>query len=352
MKQPKPWYRASKSAWYVEHKFKQVRLGEHPEDAPPPKKPKGGWNPPQSILDAFYKLMATDPANLPKPEKIVVALLCDLFLEHSEKHHSPECYANYKHFLQSFSDEHGRNPGAEIKPFHVTRWLDNHPSWKGSRRHAVIAVKRVFSWADQQGILTPSPIRSLKADRAKRRTRVLSKSELAEILAAIRDTQFREFIQAMLETGCRPSEVARVAATNVDLSLGVWVFDEHKTAKKTQRPRVVYLTQAMIDLSRKLIAKFPDGPLFRGPRGNTAFTRQNIRCRFRRLRKKLPHLKHFVCYNLRHTYATQALLNGVGVAQVAELLGHTSTEMVSKTYGHLAEQVAHMRDAATRAIGG
>jgi hypothetical protein len=30
MKQPKPWYRVSKSAWYVEHNFKQVRLGEHP----------------------------------------------------------------------------------------------------------------------------------------------------------------------------------------------------------------------------------------------------------------------------------------------------------------------------------
>jgi integrase len=71
-----------------------------------------------------------------------------------------------------------------------------------------------------------------------------------------------------------------------------------------------------------------------------------------RLRKKLPHLAHFVCYNLRHTFATQALLNGVGVAQVAELLGHTSTEMVSKVYGHLAGEVAHMREAARKASEG
>lgn len=45
-------------------------------------------------------------------------------------------------------------------------------------------------------------------------------------------------------------------------------------------------------------------------------------------------------------------MNGVGVAQVAELLGHTSTEMVSQTYGHLAEQVVHMREAARRAAAG
>ena len=66
-------------------------------------------------------------------------------------------------------------------------------------------------------------------------------------------------------------------------------------------------------------------------------------------RTKLPHLKHFVCYNLRHTYATDALDNGVGIAQVAELLGHTEHRMVSKHYGHLSQKVAHMRDAAAKA---
>ena len=41
-------------------------------------------------------------------EKILVETVCDLFLDHSQKHHSPDCYANYKHFLQSFSDSYGR----------------------------------------------------------------------------------------------------------------------------------------------------------------------------------------------------------------------------------------------------
>jgi len=37
MRQPKPWFRTSKNAWYVEHRFRKVRLGPHPEGAPPPK---------------------------------------------------------------------------------------------------------------------------------------------------------------------------------------------------------------------------------------------------------------------------------------------------------------------------
>ncbi|QEL17661.1 tyrosine-type recombinase/integrase [Limnoglobus roseus] len=352
MRQPKPWYRASKSAWYVELHAKKIRLGSHPDGAPPPKKTAAGWNPPSPILDAFYKLMATDPAGLPKAGKLAVRLLCELFLEYSHAHHAAVTYDNYRHFLQSFCDRCGTLLAADVKPFHVTRWLDANPTWKGGRRHAVIAVKRAFSWADEQGVLSPTPLRSLKAGRANRRTRVLSPDELAQILAAVRDTPFKRFMRAMLETGCRPSEVARVRAEHVDLAAGVWRLPEHKTAKKTHKPRVVYLTPAMVELSRTLAAEQPDGPLFRGPRKKTPFTRQAIRCRFIRLRAKLPHLKHFVCYNVRHTYATNALVNGVGVAQVAELLGHTSTEMVSSTYGHLAEQVQHMRDAARKAVSG
>jgi integrase len=336
MRQPKPWYRTSKDAWFVELGGKQIRLAK-------------GRDAEKEAFEAFYRLMSARPENLPAADKITVARLSDLFLDQSQRHHAPDTYAIYRHFLQSFCDSYGRLAAAAIKPFHVSRWVDAHKTWTGARRHAVMAVKRAYSWADKQGVLSPSPVRSVEVDPVRRRTRVLTRDEQAEILAAIRDEPFRQFVLAMIETGCRPSEVARVTAANVDHALGVWVFEAHKTAKKTGKPRVVYLTPAALELTKRLVEKHPEGPLFRGPRGGRPFTRNNIRCRFRRLREKLPHLAHFVCYNLRHTYATQALLNGVGVAQVAELLGHTSTEMVSKVYGHLAGQVAHMREAAKKA---
>jgi integrase/recombinase XerD len=131
----------------------------------------------------------------------------------------------------------------------------------------------------------------------------------------------------------------------------VWQFEEHKTSAKTRRPRVVYLTPAMMELSKRLAEKYPNGPLFRGPRGGRPLTRNGIRCRFRRLRKKLPHLAHFCSYSYRHSYATRALLNQVPVAEVASLLGHTDIGMVSRVYGHLADQVGHMREAARKAAG-
>lgn len=124
MRQPKPWFRASKSAWFVEHQCRQVRLGKHPDGYPPPKKVRGSWNPPQPILDAFYKLMASDQAVLPGPARLLAAQVCDLFLSHSERHNEPATFAWYRHFLQSFAELFGRVPARDLKPFHVTRWLD------------------------------------------------------------------------------------------------------------------------------------------------------------------------------------------------------------------------------------
>jgi integrase len=351
MHQPKPWFRTSKAAWYVQHRGKQVRLGEHPEGFPPPKKSGAGWNAPPPILDAFYRLMAADPANLPKPDVILTAQVVDLFLDHSERHNERATYLWYKHFLQSFASLYGRTAAAELKPIHVTRWLDAH-DWRGGRRNAVIAVKRAFNWADKQGVLSPNPLRNVEKPPAGRRTRIVTPEERAEILAAVKDRNFREFLTGLYLTGCRPSEVARVTAANVNLDLGVWVFDEHKTGKKTGKPRVIYLCPEMVEMSRRLVAERPEGPLFPSYKLGRPFTKNAIRTRFRRLRAKLPHLKGVVCYSLRHSYATEALERGVGIAQVAELLGHVDTRMVSQHYGHLSQKVQHMRDAARKATGG
>ena len=42
-----PWYWAAKNAWFVEIGDTRHRLGQHPEDVPPPKKPKRGDPPPK-----------------------------------------------------------------------------------------------------------------------------------------------------------------------------------------------------------------------------------------------------------------------------------------------------------------
>jgi len=347
MRRARPWFLAKTDGWYVTQGTGQILLGKHPAGAPKPKRIKGGWNAPQVILDAFHAFMAK--GKLPEPDRLSVAQVCDLFLEHAQKHNDARTFAWYDAYLQGFCRAYPTLKAADLKPFHVTKWLDDHPTWKSSRRHAIIAVKRAFNWADREGILSPSPIRGVVKPPVKARPVTLTKAERREILTAIHDRQFREFVEAMQESGARPSEIARLTAADINLELGVCVLHKHKSSGKTGEPRVIYTTPRFLDIVRPLLLKDPDGPLFRGPRLKKRFGMHGICSRFRRLRLRLPHLKNAISYAYRHSFAVDGLMNGVGIAQVAELLGHKDTSMVSRHYGVLSDQISHLRDAARRA---
>lgn len=333
----KPWFRVSKDAWYVEIDGKQVRLA------------KGKKNKAQAET-AFYRLMSGSigPVQASGNPALLTISLCDLFLQYSQIHNKPSTFEYHKNFLSQFAKEHGSLPAPSIKPFHVTRWVDSHDDWTGAKRSAIAVVQRAFSWAKDQGLIQENQIAKLKKPPIKRRERIVSAAERQEILTVVTDPSFRNFLLALQHTGCRPSEVATVTAAQVDLSLGIWVLPEHKTAGKTGRPRVVYLTPELHELCKRLIMENPAGPIFRNRRGK-AFSKNAIRLRFRWIRKKLPHLDGVVAYCYRHAFATDALINGVGIAQVAELMGHSSTAMVSKVYGHISNNVNHLREAATKA---
>jgi integrase len=55
-----------------------------------------------------------------------------------------------------------------------------------------------------------------------------------------------------------------------------------------------------------------------------------------------------IAYGYRHTFATDALANGVPDAQVAALLGHSGTTMLHRHYSHLTEKANVLREAAAK----
>lgn len=347
----KPFFRSFDGCWYAQTrvggKRKQVKLLDQDGD------PVRGRDREADAWKAFHRLMAQDPTQLPEPSALKVAQICDLFLTHAEAHNEAKTFGWYKKFLQDFCDFFGTIGALAVKPFHVSKWLDAHPGWKGSRRCAVICVKRAYNWAESEGILPSNPMKKVKKPAAARRERVLTNAEWRDLLAAVRDREFKDFLFALRETGCRPGEVRKVTAANVNLELGVWVLDKHKTRKKTGRDRVIYLTPGMIELCKTLCERWPEGPIFRGPKrkGHKPFSRNAVRCRFRRLRAKLPQLIGVVSYTLRHSYITDALERGVPMATVAELAGHKDLKMIQSHYSHLSEKRTHLAAAARTAAG-
>ncbi len=335
MRTPKPWYRKQTDTWCVCFHGKQVPLAK-------------GKRSKREAEEAFHRLMSMSPATSASPtadgRSLEVVVLLDQYLDWVQQ--NLDCYEWHRRFIQEFASACGGLTVGDLKPIHVTNWLAKKKTWGPTTRNRVIGeVKRAFNWAIEQGLIESSPIKSLRKPRAKRRERILLRDERAKIFGSITDQAFRDFLTALQETGARPGEIRLVTAANVDLQNGVWVLTKHKTSKKTHRPRVIYLTPVMRKLTEQLMAEHSEGPLFRNRYGQP-WSNNAIRIRFRRLRKQFPELTGVVAYCYRHTFATDGLVNGVPIATVAELLGHTSTAMIEEHYGHLAKERSYLHQAA------
>lgn len=337
MRRPsKPWYRSFNDTWYVCLNGKQIPLVQGKANK-------------KEAERVFHRLMAGETPQFAKPTDLRVVAVLDLFLEHAHTHNAPRTYYWYRNFLQDFSNRCGNLRVEELKPFHVSRWLDAHSDWGTARWGAITAVKRAFNWAVDEGLLGDSPVKKLKKPPMPARDRFLTVQERGKIVDNYRHNDpFRDFLFAMEQTGCRPGELAVVTAADVDLVRGAWVLDEHKTVSKTAEQRVIILTAAMLALTQTLMAKHPEGPLFRNAYGDP-WTGNAIRCRFRRVRQKLQLGDDLVAYLYRHAVCTDLLESGAGIAQVAEILGHKGTDMIMRHYSKLRDRHEHLRDQLQRA---
>jgi site-specific recombinase XerC len=203
-------------------------------------------------------------------DPLIVDLLA-MFREWAEKHLAPKSYEWYRRYLHSFVRFLSEGVTiARLKPLAVTQWLDRHPKWRASsRRAAITAIKRALAWAEQQGAIERSPLAHVKRPAAPRRTATLTAAEKQSVLNASSDPAFRELLTAAELSRDRPQELRRIEARHFDAKRGTWVFpqEENKTGEATGRPRVVFLSPAIMDLSKRLARESPSGPLFRNAHG-------------------------------------------------------------------------------------
>lgn len=330
-RRPRPFFRSATQSWYVQFGAKQINLGRDREVA---------W--------AKYDEFMADRRELSIVSPVIVVL--DQYLDWCIKHRSEATYRWYKHMLSDF----GRHIGKrllinDLKPFHVTQWLATHTAWNDTTQHdAVGAVKRAINWSIRQGYLKHSPISGIERPASQRREVTIDPEQWPQILAVVRDQAFRDYLQILWETGCRPQEARLLQTHHCDLKGRRWIFkaSESKTKKF---PRVVYLNDAALEITTKLHKEYGQGHLFRNTLGRP-WTNNGIRCRFRRLQEKLE-FPGLCAYAIRHTYATESLKNGVDPVTLAILMGHSDVTMLARTYQHLAKHPAFLLDAAARAKG-
>jgi integrase len=184
----------------------------------------------------------------------------------------------------------------------------------------------------------PMPPRTSRGDWA-----IIGPANHAKLLAAA-PPRFRDFLTLLHATGARPGEVARLTAHAIDWDAATATIREHKTADRTARPRVVWLSGPAVALLRPLAARHPVGPLLLNAAGRP-WTNDALKAAMRKTRTRAG-VPRAICYGYRHTFITDAL-ELAPPAIVAELSGHTSLAGL-KPYSHLATKRQALRDALGR----
>jgi integrase len=308
----KVWWRASVGAWYATIHGRKVNLGTDHAEA----------------TRRFHRLKAA--GEVAPPGAIAAADLFGRFLDAAKASTAPRTYEYYRDRLKPFGQSLGRRKAEDLKPLHVTQWMDAHPTWgQATRRAVVVAARRACCWGVEQGLIDVDPLARLKRPRMPRR-RGITAEDAARIAAAIASPAVRDLFDGLLWTGMRPGELATLRAADIS--------PDNRSAEVVGKSgrRVV-----------RLAAAHPDGPIFRNARGRP-WNRNAMRCAFRRLRARAG-VEGVTPYALRHLFATLAIGRGVDSADVAKLMGHAGTEMLMEHYYQPADDA--LRRAAEKAAG-
>ena len=327
----KIWFRKDVGWWMVTIAGEKIRLAQGKKNR-------------KEAEQKFHEVIA-GRSQAPESPTARVADVIEAFLAWTTIHRSSETNRNYLSYGQSFSEHAGYLQTSELKPIHVTRWVDENGWRQTTERNARRSIHRAFSWACEEGILTRNPLQGMKCPRAKARGRIMSDAEYRTLLKHSA-SDFKTLLFTLKETGCRPKEARTLRWEHVREDR--WVLDEHKTAYKVDKARVIYLTAAMRKLMVVLRRRSTSPHVFLNAR-KEPWTCNALRLRIARLKTKLNLEDDLCAYMLRHAFGTNAILNGVDVATVAELMGHTSLEMVSRVYLHLADQRSHLNAAVQTA---
>jgi integrase len=280
----------------------------------------------------------------PRFEEFILA-----FLKWSKQKHRPKTYELHennckslrRYFEGKWLDE--ITPGM-VEDFKLARVQERRWGEKHERTISVVTVNRalatlrlMFNYAERCEYQLPNPVRRVEFYKEPRSIRTISLEEEIAYFAAA-SQPLKDVARIILDTGMRPDEVFRIEFANIDFSrrsiFNTFGKTPAATRKLTMTDEVYFLLKARAASAHSRYAfpspVNPDRPIARLHKAHYgAVARAGIKQRF-------------VLYDLRHTYASHAVMAGVDLPTLAALLGHTSIQMTMR-YVHPAEE--HKREA-------
>jgi len=285
--------------------------------------------------------------------------LIDDFLDHLEieKNRSQYTRQNYAHYLGRFAQFTEAEFKRDIKPSQITlplvrkyrlflnRFHDDNgrPLKTITQNYHTIALRAFLKF------LVKQDIKSLPAEKielgkmSKRQIDFLALDELGRIFKAIpksnkiEDLRDLAILTVLFSTGLRVSELTNLNKKDINIKRG-----EFMVKGKGDKPRVVFLSEEAKQLLNTYFSRRTDNSLsafiaHKGASKHTALSPRSIQRIVEKYAKKAGIVKKVTPHVLRHSFATDLLINGADIRSVQAMLGHSSIT-TTQIYTHLTDK--------------
>ncbi|MBU1074724.1 tyrosine-type recombinase/integrase [Patescibacteria group bacterium] len=282
------------------------------------------------------------------------------FLEYLEieKNRSQATIKNYDFYLQRFINWAKISKPSEItqqkvKEFrlHLNRIINQkkQPLKKSTQNYHIIALRSFLKYLAKQDVKTLAPEKIELAKVSERQVEFLEGDDLNRILqaplkvneASIIKKRDKAILELFFSTGLRVSELANLKKDQVNLKK-----DEFTIRGKGDKLRIVFLSDsAKYWISQYLNARkdvslsmFVRHDRAADKAENTeAITPRSIQRLMKKYAKAAGIAKNVTPHTLRHSFATDLLMNGADIRSVQSMLGHASIT-TTQIYTHITNQ--------------
>lgn len=283
------------------------------------------------------------------------------FLEYLEieKGRSPMTIRNYEFYLQRFI-EWAKDPAADDVSSDVIRqyrlYLNRLEDGRGhgtlkksTQNYHLIALRSFLKYLARNDVQTLPAEKIELAKQGSRDVAFLDAPDLARLLDApdrtdapkIIKLRDRAILELFFSTGLRVSELANLRKEHINLDR-----DEFTVRGKGDKTRVVFLShQAKHSLKAYLEMREDERPFLFLRHDRAASGADVIGPITPRSIERLVHRyavfsgipKHVTPHTLRHSFATDLLMNGADIRSVQSMLGHSSIT-TTQIYTHVTNQ--------------
>jgi integrase len=245
-----------------------------------------------------------------------------------------------RHHLTPFFGEHSLN---EITPWIIEKYRSmrgKNNANKSTINREVALLKAVFNKAILWGKARENPVKHVKLYRENNTIiRFLSRSEARSLLDACNNL-LKPIVLLALNTGMRKGEIFKLQWRDVDLKRGILKIRDSKDGTDAH----ISINENVKELLSEL-PRFDDNPhVFPGMK--SAAPLNNVRHSWQTALKKAG-IKNFRFHDMRHTFASWMIMEGVDLYTVKDLMRHKSIEMTMR-YAHLAPE---HKKAAVECLG-